>query len=58
MIERYDPKLERTKDTVTTYMCLGRYLYVLKNPFQNALYMYFEHKFSACKSLLYTHVEE
>ena len=22
MIERYDPKLEQTKDTVSTYMCL------------------------------------
>ena len=33
-------------------------MYVLKNPFQNALYMYFESKFSASKSLLYIHVEE
>ena len=23
MIKRYDPRLERTKDTVSTYMCLG-----------------------------------
>ena len=31
---------------------------MLKNQFQNAPYMYFESKFSACKSLLYIHVEE
>ena len=38
--------------------CYRHYLYVLKNPFQNALFMYLESNFSVSKSVLDIHVEE
>ena len=38
--------------------CYRHYLYILKNPFQNALYMYLESNFSMSKSVLDIHVEE
>ena len=38
--------------------CYRHYLYVLKNPFQNALYMYLESNILVSKSVLDIHVEE